>query len=627
MKQLSFLLLSIFLPITLLFAGIVPQKTAEKVAINLLSERLPVIQSENIGSVVVSSREIIEYQGEPLIYIFNIKNGNGFVLVSAEDRVYPILGYSNEGLFKTSNLPENIESWINDYKTQIIQVRELGIQADEQAVIQWRKYQSTSFKPEKSLAAVAPLLTTNWDQGCYYNAQCPAASGGDCNRAYVGCVATAMGQIMKYHNYPAQGTGSHSYTHPTFGSLSANFGATTYNWTLMPNHLTSNNSATATLLYHCGVSVNMNYGASGSGAYTTDALNALVNYFSYSSVALYGQKFWYTTTDWENLLKGDLDDHKPVLYSGQDPSFGHAFVCDGYQGTNYFHFNWGWSGWNNGYFYVSNLNSGNGTFNSNQAAIVHISPVEPPQAHFSASVTTICAETGVYFVDTSIGIPTTWDWQFPGGTPSTSNQQNPTIVYATPGLYNVTLTVSNSNGSNTISLPSYIKVKETPHALFPGDTTICFNHIIDLDAGNSGSTYLWSTGSTAQVITVDNSGISIGSKWFYVDITNIEGCLHRDSIYLTFANCYGIEELLNEQIEIFPNPSANLIRVNISSIFSGEIHFNIYSTGGQLIKSFTRQADKSFNYIFDLSDLQNGSYFMVVNSKEKVSRSRFLMLN
>ena len=186
---------------------------------------------------------------------------------------------------------------------------------------------------------------------------------------------------MKYYDYPYTGTGSHSYYASGYGTQSADFENTVYGWTSMPNQVYSSNIAVATLIYHCGVSVDMQYGPTGSGAYTSDVRTALINYYNYSSTVSYKNKSWYSNDVWEGMLRTELDEGRPVVYRGQGTG-GHAWVCDGYTGTNYFHFNWGWGGYYNGNFYLSDITPGSYNFNSNQAAIMGIVPdyeiVVPP---------------------------------------------------------------------------------------------------------------------------------------------------------------------------------------------------------------------------------------------------------
>jgi hypothetical protein len=198
-------------------------------------------------------------------------------------------------------------------------------------------------------ASAGPLLSTKWNQGQYYNASCPVDAEGTDGHVPVGCVAVAMAQVMKYHNYPVTGTGSHSYSHPVYGTLSANFGATTYNWASMPDSLSKYDSDVATLLYHVGVSVEMDYTPDQSGAYMSDAAYALETYFKYSNSLSYVWKSSYSTDEWTTILRTEIDNKRPILYSGHGTG-GHAFVCDGYSGSDYFHFNWGWGGSEDNYF-------------------------------------------------------------------------------------------------------------------------------------------------------------------------------------------------------------------------------------------------------------------------------------
>jgi len=275
---------------------------------------------------------------------------------------------------------------------------------------------------------------------------------------YTGCVATAMAQVLKYWNYPSQGSGSHSYTHATYGLLSADFGSTTYNWTNMPNNVVSSNNSVATLMYHCGVSVEMDYSADGSGAYSGDVVPALVNYFNYSPNVEMKSLNSFSTANWIMMLKAELDAHRPVYYGGDNGTEGHAFVCDGYDTDSKFHFNWGWSGSANGYFAIGALNpSLSYKFNSNNEAIIRIKPPSnAPVAGFTASGTMPDLKGSISFTDQSTNTPTSWSWYFEGGTPSTSIEQNPTVRYDNVGSYLVSLTVSNADGSDTKTISGFI---------------------------------------------------------------------------------------------------------------------------------------------------------------------------
>ena len=179
-----------------------------------------------------------------------------------------------------------------------------------------------------------------------------------------------MSQVMKYWNYPEIGKGSHTYYHPKYGNLSADFGNDTYKWDEMPNSIWSHNDAIATLMYHCGVSVDMNYGPDGSGAQSKDVETALRTYFGYSA-AKYKERSSYQEEEWISLLKSELDKEQPMYFSGTGEPGGHAIVCDGYDNNDYFHFNMGWSSMGDGFYSINDVNG----FYNNQAVVMNIIPL------------------------------------------------------------------------------------------------------------------------------------------------------------------------------------------------------------------------------------------------------------
>jgi hypothetical protein len=204
---------------------------------------------------------------------------------------------------------------------------------------------------------------------------CPVVQGGPGGHAWAGCVPACMGQIMYYYRWPATGTGSYSYDDPDFGTLSADFGNTTYEWSGMPNSLTSGNHPVAELLYHLGVSCDLVYGAGGSGMYNHKAAYSLRTYFKYSPETRYVFRD-STNMNWDSILTAHLDRRMPLYYAGwSDPNVsGHAFVCDGYQDSSYFHFNFGWSGSSDGYYYTSLLYPGGNNFTLAQEVIINCYP-------------------------------------------------------------------------------------------------------------------------------------------------------------------------------------------------------------------------------------------------------------
>ena len=307
------------------------------------------------------------------LYIYNIGN-QGFVIVSGNDALPPIIGYSKEAAFPSlDDAPENVVGWMQHYGDMIDFARKNHVAAEPEIQRQWQAAYRGQFGT-KGAKTVDPLVQTRWNQDCYYNEYCPTAGGGwwggPCGHCYAGCVATAMAQVMKYWDYPAQGFGSHSYIHPTYGEQSADFASTTYAWQNMPNQVYSHNDAVATLLYHCGVSVDMNYAPDGSGAQSADVEVALRSYFGYCG-AKYREKNAYTNEEWDQMLRAELDLSHPIYYSGSNGSSGHAFVCDGYDDNGDFHFNFGWSGSADAFYSTYDVNG----FNGSQAVVMNIYPV------------------------------------------------------------------------------------------------------------------------------------------------------------------------------------------------------------------------------------------------------------
>jgi len=217
---------------------------------------------------------------------------------------------------------------------------------------------------------VAPLLINLWNQDSPYNMLCPVDPLGPGGHVYAGCVATAMSMVMHHWRYPNQGIGFNSYSWEEYGYIYANFGETEYIFNNMQTEMDGDMSDIALLQFHCGVAVEMMYGNDGSGAYSWNVPSAIKQHFGYSNAASFKEKENYSNTNWTNLLKEQIDLGQPMYYSGFSNSGGHAFVCDGYDDANLFHFNFGWSGSSNGFYTLYDV----GGFNSGQGAVTNFIP-------------------------------------------------------------------------------------------------------------------------------------------------------------------------------------------------------------------------------------------------------------
>jgi hypothetical protein len=383
-----------------LSAGEVDVKRAGKVAVGFFKYQIESFNIDYQSDISIKNHFEFYSNGEKAIYAFNMQGG-GYVLVAADDDVVPVLGYAYTGGFNNENLPPSLNEWLQSYMDQIDYTREEKLQANSEISSLWSKYESINVSTVLSASkqkSVDPLLLCEWNQDNYYNELCPADTNGPGGHVYAGCVALAMAQVMYYYKYPEQGTGSNSYySYTGYGVLAANFGSTTYNWNAMQNEITGGgNLEIAQLIYHCGVAVEMNYSPNGSGSQTYKTKDALEDYFKYSTSAEHKQKYFYTNTQWKNMIVADINAGRPLIYSGYPSSgAGHAFNLDGYQGSDYFHFNWGWSGSYNGYFYITALNPGSYTFTNGQQAVFGIYPGSNYPAYCSGQ-TTLTAMQGAF---------------------------------------------------------------------------------------------------------------------------------------------------------------------------------------------------------------------------------------
>ncbi|MBO7460277.1 MAG: C10 family peptidase, partial [Bacteroidales bacterium] len=379
----TLLIIAIFaLTIGKMFAGPVDAQRAQQIGNRFLSTKA--LKSDIQLNLVYTSatRNVVDY------YAFNVDSGYGFVIVAGDDRVKPILAYSTSGTFNPSDIADGFEFTLNSFSHDIQYIREHNIAATDDITAEWQSVAETGYinKERKSREVVGPLCPTIWNQNWPYNSQCPEDEEGSGGRVYAGCVATAMGQVMKYWNWPAQGTGTHTYNPSGYAQQTANFGETEYHFELMPNDLDSLSTEEdyfyiAQFLHHCGISVDMQYSGHGSGAYSQDVVTALNNYFKYSCDDMETLSFWgfnfYTIEQWIQMLKdGGLDEGMPLYYSGSDDNGagGHAFVCDGYDENDYFHFNWGWSGRDDAWCPIGALNTTKYAFNDSNGFIGHIQP-------------------------------------------------------------------------------------------------------------------------------------------------------------------------------------------------------------------------------------------------------------
>ena len=358
------------------FAKKVEVNDAKLVGRNFYYERLKQYQDIPYGSLAIVEVYIEKKNDLALYYVFNF-NEKGYIIIAADDAVPPVMAYSFESSYSESNQPPQFIAWMQQYAGQIQQAIMSNADPVTTTIKEWKRLLATDplTHPAFSGRDVPPFITSRWNQGYPYNEMCPVDPGGSGVHAVVGCVPVAMGQIMYYYRWPETGVGSYSYMDSTYGIQHVDFDSTIYKWNNMKASILTDNHGIAELLYHLGVSCDLVYGPDASGMYNHKAAYSLRTYFKYSPQTQYIFRD-STSLDWDSLIIAHLNRRMPLYYAGwSDPNImGHAFVCDGYQGTDYFHFNFGWSGSFDGYFYIGNLTPGGNNFNLAQELIINCYP-------------------------------------------------------------------------------------------------------------------------------------------------------------------------------------------------------------------------------------------------------------
>ncbi len=311
-------------------------------------------------------------------YVFNVGTDEGFVIVAADDAAGTVLGYADNGTFSIDDAPENLISMMDMMAAYVKYAADKSI---------------TTASVEKGTPVVEPLLgNIKWNQMYPYNLKCPVYKDktGEEFHYPTGCVVTAISQIMRFHKYPAKGTGKGTYSFMG-ETLVADYGNTEYLWDDMLEQYPAegvdarNADAVATLMAQMGVATQMQYDINGSGTYDPLVPEALLDHFGYDKGMSLKYRNYYTSDEWMKMLTDELDQHRPVYYGGQctDGKGGHAFVCDGYDSNGFVHINWGWGGNSDGWFSINHLDpeklgtgGGTGGFNLSQSMLLGIQPAQ-----------------------------------------------------------------------------------------------------------------------------------------------------------------------------------------------------------------------------------------------------------
>ena len=319
-------------------------------------------------------------------YVFNL-NANSFVIIAGDDACRPVIGYSDESAFDAANIPPALQDYLNGISESVGRLRTKGnATATPLVAAEWNSVLTCGQLISRNGGrGTGYFCTTKWNQDYPYNYCCPEDPAGSGGHTYVGCLATAMSQLMRFWAYPAQGIGSHCYNHEDYGQICADFGNTTYDWDNMPNVLNANSSeaeklATGTLCFHCGVTIDMGYGPDGSGGASGPIPGAMNTYFNYSEANVQLRRDDFETEVWKTMVREQFDMGWPMYYGGCEDDGCHAFVCDGYDDYDMFHFNLGWGGSSDGWYLIDDApytHPADAMFNFVPAPVYNSTPAAP----------------------------------------------------------------------------------------------------------------------------------------------------------------------------------------------------------------------------------------------------------
>ena len=313
----------------------------------------------------------------PAYYLFRSTDDGGFVLVSGEESLGGVLGYSAQGSVNVDDMPVALQSLLERHTANVEAYREGVVPAPEQADASKLNYH-----------VVEPFLTSRWSQRSPYNNFCPEVGAKHC---LVGCVATAMAQILYYYRSPIQPQGTVTWDTENYriGELTVDMSQFTLDFDKMADVVTNSSSqetrdAVAQLSYLCGAASRMQYGTSSSGAFDEDGMLGLRTHFGFSASLLRVdyRDFYATQEEWEQVILDEIMEHRPVQMggisadgSGGDGA-GHSFLLDGIDNNAFVHVNWGWGGEFDAFYTISLLNPSNYQFSLDQTVILGIQPAE-----------------------------------------------------------------------------------------------------------------------------------------------------------------------------------------------------------------------------------------------------------
>ena len=572
MKKLFVIILSLLIPL-LSYSSNITKEQAKQYALTAFQQRVNGAQQHQLFSnISIKTIDYVVEQGDTLMAIFNFQP-QGFLILSMKETTYPVLGYSLKNEFDMNNLAPEAGYLLETYAGEMLHIQKTKAEVGTSVKQAWQDLKAKDGKSVAGVPVISPLTYSKWGQGKYYNQLCPIVKADGMvdydDRAPNGCVALTMAILMYYYRYPETGVGSNSYTPKNAnlvidGPLSVDFSEQHYNYDVMQDQLTSFNYEMAKLIYHCGVSVNMDYKPSGSGAHNSIARNALVNNFQFSEDAVVIEKSEKPEGEWKGMLMAELDLLRPIYYFGRrTATSGHVFICDGYDSDSLFHFDFGWDGRQAGFYSTtsSDDNAVNGYY-SGQGALFNVYPKN---------------DYPTYCVGTK-------------------------LITATKGTL--------EDGSN---IQNYLNDSECTYIIAPPDAnrfTITIEYLSTEE--NHDSLSFWKGNPDNRDLVASYSG-NLSNHKFNVD---------TDSLYITFKSndsitAAGWRLTYEVRQEIYPCVGINILNQQSGTFNDGSAEGQFYASNTDCswnIRPTPTAGVENITLKYDMFDIAAGDYFTISNS-------------
>ena len=673
-----------------LFANPVSRKDLVSAAVNAFRQK-------NMVEAEPKDCHFVVEGSDTLLLVANFPKG--FIVISADDAVIPVLAYSLDQQFYMAEAAPAALMWLDSYAKQIKYARKHGLAPSPKVTQAWESLKTGAEAKDQTTQGVPPLLTALWNQTKYYNAYSPhdanAPSGYD-QRTPNGCVAVAMAMIMYYYRYPLHGWGSHT-NFTDYGNYYVNFAQQTYCYEAMTDQLTHFNNEVAKLIFHCATSVDMMYGADGSGAYSESVTDALTSYFGYSSNCQFLRRYEYSLEQWKGFIQEDLNAKRPLYYAGHSDDGGHAFVCDGYENDDYYHFNFGWGGSSNGYYVLAASDSDSNVidgFSHSQRIIRKIYPADENYPYYcnnheihcsdgtiedgsgpadylnNADCTYILTEDAAYRFMIKISSFVTQEdhdsLSFWNGHPSKGNllmtlsgsvESGTTYYFNTDSLY-ITFKTDDSVTASGWKLDFRMARRENfchndlieqYHGTLTdgsGPSTYKYNancswrlylpHAsvinftlseLDLAAGDRLAFYDWSDPEKPQVaLFTENDSprdLTFFSNYMFVEFIS-DNYLCGDGFELSWVTDYspeGIEEMIEEEIAVYPNPACSTVHVRIPAQ-KGGADVMLYDVTGRMVLA---EMDVVDAVDLNINTLPNGFYTLMIRNGSSTYKKKIVI--